>query len=72
MYKGWDLEKGCENGIKPELLISLTAPKICSKNFKGKYHYLGGRFVPDSLKRKYELDLPEYPCSSPCVLINKI
>lgn len=46
---GWDVEKGNieSYGIKnPETLISLTAPKLCAKEFKGKYHFLGGRFVP--------------------------
>ncbi|KAK9709978.1 YjeF-related protein N-terminus [Popillia japonica] len=32
---GWDVEKGEpeEGGIKPEMLISLTAPKLCAKQF---------------------------------------
>lgn len=47
--------------FQPELLISLTAPKLCSKFFKGKHHYLGGRFIPEKLKEKYQLSLPEYP-----------
>ncbi|GIX89157.1 NAD(P)H-hydrate epimerase [Caerostris extrusa] len=34
---GWDVEKGDEEGLQPEFLISLTAPKQCSKHFKGKY-----------------------------------
>ncbi|XP_065157697.1 NAD(P)H-hydrate epimerase-like isoform X2 [Atheta coriaria] len=67
---GWDVEKGppSDGGIKPELLISLTAPKECAKFFKGKYHYLGGRFVPPALEHKYELNLPEYPATD-CVLL---
>ncbi|XP_065171225.1 NAD(P)H-hydrate epimerase-like [Atheta coriaria] len=67
---GWDVESGepSEGGIKPELLISLTAPKACAKYFKGKYHYLGGRFVPPALARKYGLNLPEYP-GTDCVLL---
>jgi NAD(P)H-hydrate epimerase len=44
---GWDVEQGdTENfGIRPQTLISLTAPKICTKYFNG-HHYLGGRFIP--------------------------
>ncbi|KAK3578363.1 hypothetical protein CHS0354_025454 [Potamilus streckersoni] len=64
---GWDVENGDPDGLKPELLISLTAPKLCAKLFDGKFHYLGGRFVPRSLEQKYELNLPPYP-SSDCVV----
>lgn len=69
---GWDVETGCpeSGGIQPELLISLTAPKKCAQYFRGKYHYLGGRFVPPDLEEKYELDLPVYPGTECCVKIN--
>ncbi|EIW68108.1 NAD(P)H-hydrate epimerase [Tremella mesenterica] len=46
--------------IDPEVLVSLTAPKEGVKGYKGR-HWLGGRFVPDSLAEKYNLNLPEYP-----------
>ncbi|WWC86978.1 NAD(P)H-hydrate epimerase [Kwoniella dendrophila CBS 6074] len=45
--------------FEPQVLISLTAPKEGVRKFKGK-HYLGGRFVPDELAKKLELNLPEY------------
>ena len=32
-------------GIQPQALISLTAPKLGTRKFKG-IHFLGGRFVP--------------------------
>ena len=53
---GWDVEKGKITigtvegdgkpfeGLDPDVLISLTAPKLGVKNFKGR-HFLGGRFV---------------------------
>ncbi|CAG9854179.1 unnamed protein product [Phyllotreta striolata] len=67
---GWDVETGPpEDGIKPDLLISLTAPKLCAKLYTGKYHYLGGRFVPPRLEEKYNLDLPKYPGTECCVSI---
>lgn len=69
LYIGWDVEKGNSDGIKPSLLISLTAPKLCAKHFEGKYHYIGGRFVPQPLQEKYELNLPEYPDTEPCLLL---
>lgn len=60
---GWHVEDGPpqEYAIHPEMLISLTCPKLCAKFFKGKHHFLGGRFVPDKLKEKYNLGLPQYP-----------
>ena len=67
MPSGWDIEAGNEQGLKPEMLISLTAPKVCAKNFKGKHHYLGGRFIPQALQDKYMLNLPEYPNAAPCI-----
>lgn len=59
---GWDVEKGppADGGIKPQLLISLTAPKMCASKFEGKFHYLGGRFVPEKLQLQYNLNLPKY------------
>lgn len=58
---GWDVEKGSSGGIQPDLLISLTAPKKSATQFTGRYHYLGGRFVPPALEKKYQLNLPPYP-----------
>jgi len=46
--------------LQPECLISLTAPKLSAKQHRGLYHFLGGRFVPESIKQKYNLNLPEY------------
>ncbi|XP_034247329.1 NAD(P)H-hydrate epimerase [Thrips palmi] len=70
---GWDVEKGCpeSGGIQPEMLISLTAPKQCALFFKGKHHFLGGRFVPPSLAQKYQLNLPDYPGTDCCVKLTK-
>ncbi|XP_077993950.1 NAD(P)H-hydrate epimerase-like [Glandiceps talaboti] len=64
---GWDVEKGNPDGLNPELLVSLTAPKKCAQHFKGKYHYLGGRFVPPDLAKKYELNLPDFPGTEACM-----
>lgn len=49
---GWTSEEATD--LQPEMLISLTAPKECSKFFNGKLHILGGRFIPDKLPEKYE------------------
>ncbi len=40
--------------------VSLTAPKLCARLFKGKMHFLGGRFVPPPLREKYEIAIPPY------------
>jgi len=68
---GWDIEKGntTGKGLSPELLISLTAPKLCAKFFTGKYHILGGRFIPKVIADKYELNLPEYPGADQIVIL---
>eukprot|EP00741_Cyanophora_paradoxa_P001806 tig00000073_g1751.t1 len=60
---GWDLEKGPTgpDAIRPDVLISLTAPKACSRHFAGRLHFLGGRFVPPAIAQKYQLALPPYP-----------
>ncbi|XP_068189061.1 NAD(P)H-hydrate epimerase-like [Antennarius striatus] len=64
---GWDVEQGSVGGLQPDMLISLTAPKKAASLFRGRYHFLGGRFVPPELERKYQLNLPQYP-GTDCVL----
>jgi len=68
---GWDVEKGPinEDNIQPECVISLTAPKICMQHFQGKYHFLGGRFVPKALQNKYKITLPDYSGSEQIIQI---
>ncbi|KAI4337640.1 hypothetical protein L6164_016027 [Bauhinia variegata] len=70
---GWHVEEGDVHGegIKPDMLVSLTAPKLCAKKFTGLHHFLGGRFVPPSIAEKYKLHLPPYPETSMCVRIGK-
>ncbi|KAK4394602.1 Pyridoxine/pyridoxamine 5'-phosphate oxidase 1, chloroplastic, partial [Sesamum angolense] len=70
---GWHVEEGdvSGEGIKPDMLVSLTAPKLCAKRFSGPHHFLGGRFVPPAIAEKFKLDLPAYPGTSMCVRIVK-
>ncbi|KAF8404676.1 hypothetical protein HHK36_009564 [Tetracentron sinense] len=70
---GWHVEEGDNGGegIKPDMLVSLTAPKLCAKKFCGPHHFLGGRFVPPSIADKYKLYLPPYPGTSMFVRIGK-
>ncbi|KAK9116660.1 hypothetical protein Sjap_015607 [Stephania japonica] len=70
---GWHVEDGDNsgNGLKPDMLVSLTAPKMCAMNFHGSHHFLGGRFIPAAIAEKYKLNLPAYPGTSMCVRIGK-
>ncbi|EFN55311.1 hypothetical protein CHLNCDRAFT_134278 [Chlorella variabilis] len=67
----WNVEAGDDSGegLRPDMLISLTAPKLCAQQFSGGHHYLGGRFVPPQIRDKYRLQLPPYPGVSQCVRI---
>jgi len=47
-------------GLNPDVLISLTAPKLGVKEFTGR-HFLGGRFVSKEMEKRFELNLPDYP-----------
>merc|ERR1712039_40562 len=71
---GWNVETGPPSGkaLRPEMLISLTAPKKCALAFRGKFHYLGGRFVPPSIVEKNNLDLPSYPGAEQCVRLSTL
>lgn len=63
---GWDVDSGPNVDsvdqsqiLKPEVLVSLTAPKPASKFFKG-VHYLGGRFISKVIAEKYDFEVPSY------------
>lgn len=66
---GWDVNRGDIHGtgFTPEAVISLTAPKLCMKDYSG-VHYVGGRFVPPKLAAELGLTLPEYGTNSKQVL----
>ncbi|XP_019497608.1 PREDICTED: yjeF N-terminal domain-containing protein 3 isoform X5 [Hipposideros armiger] len=60
---GWDAETGGgdgEDGLRPDVLVSLAAPKLCAGRFSGRHHFVAGRFVPDDVRRKFALRLPGY------------
>ena len=56
---GWHVEQGDDagDGLRPEMLVSLTAPKRAAARFGGPHHYLGGRFVPPAIVAR-RLPLP--------------
>jgi len=51
---GWDVDGKIltEKNFSPDVLISLTAPKMSAKQFKGR-HFVGGRFLPPAIGEKY-------------------
>jgi NAD(P)H-hydrate epimerase len=72
-FLGWDVETGPIDKtpcIRPDMLISLTAPKMCAKYFTGRYHFLGGRFVPPAVQDKYDMRLPDFPGLSDIVKLD--
>lgn len=68
---GWDVDNGnvSGQGIRCDVLISLTSPKVCARHFVGGRHYLGGRFVPHALAQQHSLGLPVFPGTQQFVLI---
>ena len=71
---GWDVEKGnvTGQGLEPAMLISLTYPKLCASTFTGAHHFLGGRFIPPDVAKKYDLDIPDYPKADQCLELTKL
>nr|CDJ93902.1 YjeF-related protein domain containing protein [Haemonchus contortus] len=60
---GWHVENGPPSEgpyIHPHGIISLTAPKLCVRDWTGP-HFVGGRFVPKQLAKEHGLLLPKYP-----------
>ncbi|KAJ3166673.1 hypothetical protein HDU88_003156 [Geranomyces variabilis] len=66
---GWDVVKGDPgDGIKPDLLISLSIPKRGVESYTGR-HFLGGRFVPPDLAKELGFSTPwgRHPGMQQCV-----
>ncbi|KAK6059180.1 hypothetical protein COOONC_03191 [Cooperia oncophora] len=54
---GWHVENGAPSEgpyIRPHGIISLTAPKLCVRDWTGP-HFIGGRFVPKQLAKEHGL-----------------
>jgi hydroxyethylthiazole kinase-like uncharacterized protein yjeF len=55
---GWDVNGGDDASttndglLQPDVLISLTVPKLFAKKFHGR-HFIGGRFLPPAMAEKY-------------------
>jgi NAD(P)H-hydrate epimerase len=55
---GWNVDEGdvAKTGFVPDMLVSLTTPKMCSKEFRGR-HFIGGRFLPPAIAAKYNVQV---------------
>ncbi|KAL7524601.1 hypothetical protein ACHAWF_001016 [Thalassiosira exigua] len=55
---GWDIDGGDLTGTNfhPDVLVSLTAPKLSAKKFQGR-HFVGGRFLPPAMAEKYGVNV---------------
>lgn len=75
---GWDLVTGprkidvtADTYIKPEVLVSLGAPKLGSRVFAGGYHFLAGRHLPQEYFIDRGISIPIFPGENAnCVLIS--
>lgn len=75
---GWDLVTGprqidvtADTYIKPEVLVSLGAPKLGSKMFAGGYHFLAGRHLPQEYFVDKGINVPLFPGQeTSCVLFS--
>jgi len=69
---GWNVDEGdiARSGFHPDVLISLTAPKECAKQFYGR-HFIGGRFLPPTIAQKYNIQMPPYPGSAQVMEVTK-
>ena len=58
---GWDVDGGDLTGTNfhPDVLVSLTAPKLSSKKFRGR-HFVGGRFLPPAIAEKYGIRVSDF------------
>eukprot|EP00984_Skeletonema_dohrnii_P011240 scaffold4470_cov99-Skeletonema_dohrnii-CCMP3373.AAC.1 len=65
---GGDMTEGLQ--FQPDVLISLTAPKLSAKKFTGR-HFVGGRFLPPGLAEKYGIRMPPYPGVSQVMELSK-
>ncbi|KAM4883987.1 yjeF N-terminal domain-containing protein 3 [Sylvia borin] len=63
----WRPGPGDSGDIRPAVLVSLAAPKEVSRRFRGRWHFLAGRFVPEELRRKFGVCGPRY-AGSDCLV----
>lgn len=72
---GWDLTMGprpidvsADSYIKPDVLVSLGAPKICAKRFSGSFHYIAGSHLDSDYFSQRGISVPSYPANTNSVL----
>lgn len=70
---GWDVNHGGDDStnefklqsLRPDVLISLTVPKLFAKYFHGR-HFIGGRFLPPAMAEKYGIRVSGVFDTIPC------
>lgn len=73
---GWDVNDGPQAGapaLAPHCVVSLTAPKPFARRLgAATSHWLGGRFVPPALARRFDIEAYEqlYPSSEQVVRLD--
>uniref|UniRef100_A0A7S4CGZ0 NAD(P)H-hydrate epimerase n=1 Tax=Eutreptiella gymnastica TaxID=73025 RepID=A0A7S4CGZ0_9EUGL len=67
---GWAVDEGHpQDSLQPRMLVSLTCPKLCAKDYKG-VHYVGGRFISPAFAQAHGLVLANYSGAEQCVRID--
>lgn len=68
---GWHVEEGdvAGDGLRPQMLVSLTTPKRAAARFEGPHHYLGGRFVPPAIVVRAARFLLKLGCAPHVMLV---
>lgn len=66
---GQPSEGNVGSNFYPSALISLSAPKPWAEGYRGR-HFIGGRFLDDSFRAKYEL--PEYQGTEQIVEVTNV
>lgn len=74
---GWDLSLGprqvdrtADTFIKPHLIVSLGAPILATKLFKGPFHYIASCNVPHLYFTEHSISIPAFPAQRSAVLFS--
>ena len=62
---GWDVDRGPptdapDTTLRPDVLVSLMAPKRCAQAYRGSAHFLGKVALPPKIAREHGLQRPSF------------
>ena len=62
---GWDVDRGPptdapDTTLRPDVLVSLMAPKRCAQAYQGSAHFLGKVALPPKIAREHGLQRPSF------------